>query len=155
MCCIAAVERFLADPSLGTGDPLAHVFTCLATTTLPARYERALRQNNALDFDDLLGQTVALLRSAPAVRERYVRRFRCGAWMGAGFGGWKWCKLQRGRGEPVGREPCGAGPVITALALLALMCPLLCCFCSFGHAGTCVWTSSRTPTPHSTSWSSC
>ncbi|PRW20204.1 ATP-dependent DNA helicase isoform B [Chlorella sorokiniana] len=40
------------------------------------RYEQALRQNNALDFDDLLGQTVALLRTAPAVRERYLRQFR-------------------------------------------------------------------------------
>lgn len=42
------------------------------------RYEEALRKNNALDFDDLLGHTVALLRSAPAVQERYVRQFRCG-----------------------------------------------------------------------------
>ncbi|KAI7840013.1 hypothetical protein COHA_006278 [Chlorella ohadii] len=40
------------------------------------RYEAALRTNNALDFDDLLGLTVALLRSVPAVRERYLRRFR-------------------------------------------------------------------------------
>lgn len=109
MCCMGAVERFLADPSLGIGDLLARVFTCPATPTLPARYERALRQNNALDFDDLLGQTVALLRSAPAVRERYLRRFRCGVWMGAGSGGWRWCYFQRGRRELSGREPSLVG----------------------------------------------
>jgi hypothetical protein len=42
----------------------------------PCRYERALRQNNAVDFDDLLGLTVALLRRRDDVRERYQRRFK-------------------------------------------------------------------------------
>ncbi|KAL4857524.1 ATP-dependent DNA helicase PcrA [Chlorella vulgaris] len=39
-------------------------------------YEAALRANNAVDFDDLLGLSVALLASNEAVRQRYHRRFR-------------------------------------------------------------------------------
>jgi DNA helicase-2/ATP-dependent DNA helicase PcrA len=40
------------------------------------RYESKLRQSNALDFDDLLLKTVALLDDAPDVAEEYNRRFR-------------------------------------------------------------------------------
>ena len=40
------------------------------------RYEGKLRQSNALDFDDLLLKTVALLDDAPDVAEEYNRRFR-------------------------------------------------------------------------------
>lgn len=59
------------------------------------RYETALRQNNAVDFDDLLGLTVALLRALPAVRERYLRRFRCGAvWSSGAAAGAGLCMLQ-------------------------------------------------------------
>jgi DNA helicase-2/ATP-dependent DNA helicase PcrA len=39
------------------------------------QYEGALRQANALDFDDLLLETVRLLRVAAPVREAYNRRF--------------------------------------------------------------------------------
>ena len=38
-------------------------------------YRRELRKANALDFDDLLLETVRLLREAPEVRDRYQRRF--------------------------------------------------------------------------------
>jgi DNA helicase-2/ATP-dependent DNA helicase PcrA len=44
--------------------------------TLYAGYIRALRDANALDFDDLLLQAVALHDHAPSVRERYARKFR-------------------------------------------------------------------------------
>ncbi len=44
--------------------------------SLYERYERKLRQANALDFDDLLLKTVALFDSAPDVCEAYNRRFR-------------------------------------------------------------------------------
>ena len=40
------------------------------------RYESKLRQSNALDFDDLLLKTVALLDDAPDVAEEYNHRFR-------------------------------------------------------------------------------
>ena len=41
-----------------------------------AEYERRLRRNNALDFDDLLVKTVQLFDRAPEVLERYQERFR-------------------------------------------------------------------------------
>lgn len=40
-----------------------------------ASYERGLIDAHALDFDDLLVKTVALLRDVPEVREKYQRRF--------------------------------------------------------------------------------
>jgi DNA helicase-2/ATP-dependent DNA helicase PcrA len=39
-------------------------------------YQKRLYENNAMDFDDLLMQTVALLEVFPDVRERYQTRFR-------------------------------------------------------------------------------
>lgn len=39
-------------------------------------YQRRLRAANALDFDDLIGETVGLLQKHPAVAEYYRRRFR-------------------------------------------------------------------------------
>lgn len=41
-----------------------------------AEYQRRLRTANALDFDDLIGETVALLQNHPEVAEYYRRRFR-------------------------------------------------------------------------------
>ncbi len=41
-----------------------------------ANYQRRLLQANALDFDDLIGTTVALLQAFPDVAEHYRRRFR-------------------------------------------------------------------------------
>ena len=40
-----------------------------------ARYQEALKQNNAVDFDDLLLWTAYLLSEFPAVREKYAQRF--------------------------------------------------------------------------------
>jgi DNA helicase-2/ATP-dependent DNA helicase PcrA len=39
-------------------------------------YQERLRSANAVDFDDLIGETVALLQRNPAVAEYYRRRFR-------------------------------------------------------------------------------
>ncbi len=39
-------------------------------------YQRRLYENNAMDFDDLIMQSVALLEIFPEVRERYQTRFR-------------------------------------------------------------------------------
>ncbi|MGW5387670.1 DNA helicase PcrA [Nocardia sp. NPDC003963] len=41
-----------------------------------AEYQRRLRTANALDFDDLIGETVGLLQRHPEVAEYYRRRFR-------------------------------------------------------------------------------
>ena len=40
------------------------------------RYQRRLRAANALDFDDLIGETVALLQGHPDVAMHYRKRFR-------------------------------------------------------------------------------
>ena len=40
------------------------------------RYERVLRENNALDFDDLLLKTLMLFKAHPDVLARYAERFR-------------------------------------------------------------------------------
>lgn len=39
-------------------------------------YQRRLRAANALDFDDLIGETVAVLRTFPQIAQHYRRRFR-------------------------------------------------------------------------------
>ena len=39
-------------------------------------YQRRLRAANALDFDDLIGETVAVLQSHPQIAQYYRRRFR-------------------------------------------------------------------------------
>ncbi len=41
-----------------------------------AEYQRRLRAANALDFDDLIGETVAVLQAFPQIGEYYRRRFR-------------------------------------------------------------------------------
>ena len=43
---------------------------------LYAEYERELRRNNALDFDDLIMKVVELFAANDAVRDLYARRFR-------------------------------------------------------------------------------
>ncbi|WP_078057045.1 UvrD-helicase domain-containing protein [Corynebacterium provencense] len=39
-------------------------------------YQSRLRESNAVDFDDLIGEVVTILRTRPAVAEHYRRRFR-------------------------------------------------------------------------------
>ncbi|OBF20507.1 ATP-dependent DNA helicase PcrA [Mycobacterium kubicae] len=41
-----------------------------------AEYQRRLRAANALDFDDLIGETVAVLHNFPEIAQYYRRRFR-------------------------------------------------------------------------------
>ena len=45
-------------------------------TEVYAEYQRRLRSANALDFDDLIGETVALLQRHPQIAQYYRRRFR-------------------------------------------------------------------------------
>jgi DNA helicase-2/ATP-dependent DNA helicase PcrA len=60
-------EELYRDAVDPTREKLASVFE---------RYERKLRQANALDFDDLLLKTVELFYQAPKVCEAYNQRFR-------------------------------------------------------------------------------
>ena len=63
-------ERAVAD--LGEGaDDLARV-----VAEVFGEYQRRLRGANALDFDDLIGETVAVLQRHPQIAQYYRRRFR-------------------------------------------------------------------------------
>ncbi len=41
-----------------------------------SEYQHRLRLANALDFDDLIGETVAVLQAFPQIAQHYRRRFR-------------------------------------------------------------------------------
>ena len=62
-------ERATADAEKGT--PLERLVAQVYTI-----YQRRLRAANAMDFDDLIGETVAVLQGFPQVAEYYRRRFR-------------------------------------------------------------------------------
>src|SRR5690242_15331119 len=71
---ISWAKNHMLDPQemyLQSADPItekvAHVFE---------EYRKELRKSNALDFDDLLLETVRLLKSSSSVRERYQRRYQ-------------------------------------------------------------------------------
>ena len=71
---ISWAKNHMLDPQevyLQSGDPkteqIAHVYEI---------YRQELRKANALDFDDLLLETVRLLKSSEKVRESYQRRFQ-------------------------------------------------------------------------------
>jgi DNA helicase-2/ATP-dependent DNA helicase PcrA len=71
---ISWAKNHMLDPQevyLQSADPkterVAHIYE---------EYRKELRKANALDFDDLLLETVRLLKALPAVREYYNRRFR-------------------------------------------------------------------------------
>ncbi len=59
-------EYFLASTN-PLEEKIAHIFEI---------YRKELAKANAMDFDDLLLETVRLLKSSPEVRERYNRRYR-------------------------------------------------------------------------------
>src|SRR5690606_27872474 len=48
----------------------------LGFLALYRNYQSALRRSNALDFDDIIAETVYLLRAFPEVAALYQRRFR-------------------------------------------------------------------------------
>ena len=71
---ISWAKSHMIDPQeyyLGSSDPgserIAHIYES---------YRKEMRKNNALDFDDLLLETVRLLKSSGEVRERYQRRYK-------------------------------------------------------------------------------
>src|SRR5437868_2343432 len=71
---ISWAKNHMLDPQeiyLQSADPktecVAHIYE---------EYRKDLRKANALDFDDLLLETVRLLKAVPAVREYYNRRFQ-------------------------------------------------------------------------------
>ena len=98
---------------------------CTAAARTACRYEQALRANNALDFDDLLGLAVALLRRSDDVRQRYQRRFRCGPGGVQTIRRWRWtCLLPRGMASTQPTEALTASRLREASCLSALRLPL-------------------------------
>ncbi|MFZ0833901.1 MAG: DNA helicase PcrA [Mycobacterium sp.] len=75
--CISNLKNELIDPEQAAADVsessddlnriVAEVY---------GEYQRRLRTANALDFDDLIGETVAVLQRFPQIAEYYRRRFR-------------------------------------------------------------------------------
>lgn len=63
-------ERALAELTEDSDD-LSRVVAVVYT-----EYQRRLRSANALDFDDLIGETVAILQAFPEIAGHYRRRFR-------------------------------------------------------------------------------
>jgi len=63
---------------LGPDDYLRHTEGYVAENVAEVYglYQQRLYENNAMDFDDLIMQTVALFELFPEVRERYQERFR-------------------------------------------------------------------------------
>jgi DNA helicase-2/ATP-dependent DNA helicase PcrA len=60
-------QEFYLNSTDPTSERISHIYEA---------YRKELRKNNALDFDDLLLETVRLLKSSSEVRERYNRRYR-------------------------------------------------------------------------------
>jgi DNA helicase II / ATP-dependent DNA helicase PcrA len=63
-------ERAMAELTEGADD-LARI-----VAEVYGEYQRRLRAANALDFDDLIGETVAVLQAFPQIAQYYRRRFR-------------------------------------------------------------------------------
>ena len=74
---ISNLKNELIDPPTATADAESDE-TELPTVVarVYTEYQRRLRAANAFDFDDLIGETVALLQHHPQVAEYYRRRFR-------------------------------------------------------------------------------
>jgi DNA helicase-2/ATP-dependent DNA helicase PcrA len=71
---ISWAKNHMIDPQeyyLGSSDPISE-----RVAQLYEIYRKELLKNNALDFDDLLLETVRLLKASGETRERYNRRFR-------------------------------------------------------------------------------
>jgi len=73
---ISAAKNELLDAAAYAASPDGSGFVGATVARAYTAYERELRSNNALDFDDLLLRTVRLLEDVPPVREHYQERFR-------------------------------------------------------------------------------
>ncbi|MGZ4587618.1 MAG: DNA helicase PcrA [Mycobacteriaceae bacterium] len=71
---ISNLKNELVDPDTAAADAAEDMQRKVAEVYRD--YQRRLRAANALDFDDLIGETVSLLQAFPDVAEHYHRRFR-------------------------------------------------------------------------------
>ncbi len=74
---ISNLKNELIDPDRARSD-LSETADDLSKTVVSVfgEYQRRLRAANALDFDDLIGETVAVLQAFPQIAQYYRRRFR-------------------------------------------------------------------------------
>jgi DNA helicase-2/ATP-dependent DNA helicase PcrA len=74
---ISNLKNELIDPHQATAN-LSDDSDDLARTvaSVYSEYQHRLRAANALDFDDLIGETVAVLQAFPQIAQHYRRRFR-------------------------------------------------------------------------------
>jgi DNA helicase-2/ATP-dependent DNA helicase PcrA len=74
---ISTLKNELIDPERAQASA-SDGFDDLATTVAAVydEYQRRLRAANALDFDDLIGETVGVLQAFPQIAQHYRRRFR-------------------------------------------------------------------------------
>ncbi|NDK88646.1 UvrD-helicase domain-containing protein [Gordonia desulfuricans] len=72
---ISNLKNELIDPDQALTDA-GDEPTARTIAQIYGEYQRRLRAGNAFDFDDLIGETVALLQRHPEVAEYYRRRFR-------------------------------------------------------------------------------
>jgi DNA helicase II / ATP-dependent DNA helicase PcrA len=74
---ISNLKNELIDPDQAVAN-LSDESDDLARTvaSVYSEYQRRLRTANALDFDDLIGETVGVLQTFPAIAQYYRRRFR-------------------------------------------------------------------------------
>src|SRR5271166_1448976 len=77
---ISNLKNELIDPDQATANlaNLSDTSDELSRTvaSVYGEYQRRLRAANALDFDDLIGETVAVLQTFPQIAQYYRRRFR-------------------------------------------------------------------------------
>ncbi len=74
---ISNLKNELIDPDRALSD-LTETADDMSKTvaSVYGEYQRRLRAANALDFDDLIGETVAVLQAFPQIAQYYRRRFR-------------------------------------------------------------------------------
>ena len=74
---ISNLKNELIDPARAVAD-LSENSDDLAplVASVYSEYQRRLRAANALDFDDLIGETVGVLQAFPQIAQHYRRRFR-------------------------------------------------------------------------------
>ena len=80
LCGKGRIRSVISEAKNSSESPDAYISQCGEAdgklVELYRLYQKKLKANNALDFDDLLIKTVELLKKFPDVRKKYVRKFK-------------------------------------------------------------------------------
>lgn len=80
LCGKGRIRSVISEAKNSSESPDAYISQCGEAdgklVELYRLYQKKLKANNALDFDDLLIKTVELLKKFPDVRQKYVRKFK-------------------------------------------------------------------------------